>query len=215
MSKKDKIFDPKKEPKKENIQEVEESQESKLAKQVIDLQTIIEVKNKDLAHQAQIIEALKNDLTGMAQEYKNQLLLKMDEANKILKIKQDENDKKFRNELAYAKKYAIKDQALDLIDIVADFSSAVNHPVNDPKIANWLSGFKMYLVKFNNLLSDLNINEIKVSVGQEFDPNIMEPFETIKDPTKKDNTVATILKPGYKLYDHVLKPVLVKVVKNN
>ncbi|MCQ2956963.1 MAG: nucleotide exchange factor GrpE [Mycoplasmoidaceae bacterium] len=73
----------------------------------------------------------------------------------------------------------------------------------------------MYVTKFNNLLADLNIQEITVQVGQEFDPKIMEPFETVKDPSKPDNSVATILKPGYKLYDHILKPVLVKVIKNN
>lgn len=215
MSKKDKNLDPKKEPKKETKEQVEENQESKLAKQIIDLQTAMEAKNKELAEKDKTIELLKSDLTAMAHEYKNQLILKMDEANKLIKIKQEQNDNKFKTELAEAKKYAIKDQAIELIDIVAEFSAAVNHPVSDPKIANWLTGFKMYLTKFNNLLADLNIQEIKVSIGQEFDPTIMEPFETVKDPSKKDNTVAVILKPGYKLYDHILRPVLVKVIKNN
>ncbi len=73
----------------------------------------------------------------------------------------------------------------------------------------------MYLTMFNNLLSDLHIEQIKTEVGQEFDPKIMECFETLKDESKPNNTVAMILEPGYKLYDHILKPTLVKVIKNN
>lgn len=215
MSKKDKHFDPKKEPKKEKEPVQEESQESKLAKKIIDLEAMIAAKDKEIENRNKVIDAMKHDLNAMAQEYKNQIILKMDEANRLIKIKQDENDQKYKKELAEAKKYAIENQAIELIDIVAEFSAMVNHPVNDPKIANWLSGFKMYVTKFNNLLADLNIQEITVQVGQEFDPKIMEPFETVKDPSKPDNSVATILKPGYKLYDHILKPVLVKVIKNN
>ncbi len=214
MSRKDKHFDPKKEPKKETTQVVEESQESKLAKKIIDLEALIQTKDKEIENRNKVIDALKNDLSAMAQEYKNQLILKMDEANKLIKIKQDQNDEKYKKELAEAKKYAIENQAIELIDIIAEFSAMVNHPVSDPKIANWLSGFKMYLTKFNNLLSELHVQEILVNVGQEFDPKIMEPFEIVKDPSKADNTVAAILKPGYKLHDHVLKPVLVKVIKN-
>ncbi len=214
MSKKDKKLEPKKEPKKENAPVQEESQESKLAKQIIDLQASIEQKNKDLEAARVAIDQARKKEIAMGEAYKDLLAQAEKKANELIKNKIDENDAKFKRELTEAKKYAIKDAALDLIDIIAEFSAAINHPVTDPKIANWLSGFKMYLTKFNNLLNDLHIQQIVVNEGQEFDPNIMEPFETVADATKPDNTVVTILKPGYKLYDHILKPVLVKVIKN-
>ncbi|MCQ2956964.1 MAG: hypothetical protein MJ233_03910 [Mycoplasmoidaceae bacterium] len=136
MSKKDKHFDPKKEPKKEKEPVQEESQESKLAKKIIDLEAMIAAKDKEIENRNKVIDAMKHDLNAMAQEYKNQIILKMDEANRLIKIKQDENDQKYKKELAEAKKYAIENQAIELIDIVAEFSAMVNHPVNDPKIAN-------------------------------------------------------------------------------
>ncbi|XQP55627.1 MAG: nucleotide exchange factor GrpE [Mycoplasmoidaceae bacterium] len=212
MSKKDK-FEPKKEPKKEMQQE--ESQESKLAKKIIDLEALVAAKDKEISDRNKVIEALKNDLTAMAQEYKNQMILKMDEANKLLKIKQDENDQKFKTNLAEAKKYAIKDQALDLIDVINQFEIACNYKLTDEKLINYQKGFKMFLTKFYKILEDWHISQIQPAVGQEFDPATMECFETIKDETKTNNTVCEIIHTGYKLYDHILKPALVKVIKNN
>lgn len=151
MSKKDK-FEPKKEPKKEMQQE--ESQESKLAKKIIDLEALVATKDKEISDRNKVIEALKNDLTAMAQEYKNQMILKMDEANKLLKIKQDENDQKFKANLAEAKKYAIKDQALDLIDVINQFEIACNYKLTDEKLINYQKGFKMFLTKFYKILED-------------------------------------------------------------
>lgn len=215
MSKKDKNLEPKKEPKKENDKVQEESQESKLAKKIIDLETLVNNKNKELEDKNKIIEALKNDLTTMANEYKNQLLLRMDEANKLVKIKMDENDAKFKASLAEAKKYAIKDQALDLIDVINQFEIACNYKLTDEKLINYQKGFKMFLTKFYKLMEDWHIIKIQPEVGKEFQPAIMECFETVQDPSKANNIICEVIHNGYKLYDHILKPALVKVIKNN
>ncbi|MCQ3907944.1 MAG: nucleotide exchange factor GrpE [Mycoplasmoidaceae bacterium] len=212
MSKKDKNLTPKKEPKKEMV---EESQESKLAKKIIDLETLVTTKDKEIAQRNQIIDTLKSELTAMAQEYKNQMLLKMDEANKILKLKQDENDAKFRANLAEAKKYAIKDQALDLIDVINQFEIACNYQLTDEKLINYQKGFKMFLTKFYKLLEDWHVVQIQPEVGKEFEPAIMECYETVADASKANNTICEVIHTGYKLYDHILKPALVKVIKNN
>lgn len=212
MGKKDKNLEPKKEPKKEIK---EESQESKLAKKIIDLETLVSTKDKALAEKDKTIESLKNELMAMAQEYKNQILLKMDEANKLIKLKQDEYDAKFRTNLADAKKYAIKDQALDLIDVINQFEIACNYKLTDEKLINYQKGFKMFLSKFYKLLEDWHITQIQPQVGQEFQPAVMECFETVSDPSKTNNTICEVIHNGYKLYDHILKPALVKVIKNN
>lgn len=214
MSKKDKNLDPKKEPKKENTPVQEESQESKLAKKIIDLEALLNAKSKELADKDKIIESLKNDIHLMAQEYKNQMILRMDEANKLVKIKQDENDAKFKASLAEAKKYAIKDQALDLIDVINQFEIACNYKLTDEKLINYQKGFKMFLAKFYKLMEDWHIVQIKPEIGKEFEPAIMECFETVKDPSKPNNIIVEVIHNGYKLYDHILKPALVKVIKN-
>lgn len=215
MSKKDKNLQAKKEPKKENKPQEEESQESKLAKKIIDLEAALSYKDKVVAEANKTIEALKADLTSMAQQYKNQLILRMDEANRLIKLKQDENDAKFKANLAEAKKYAIKDQALDLIDVINQFEIACNYKLTDEKLINYQKGFKMFLSKFSKLLEDWHIIEIKPEVGKPFEPAVMECFETVQDPSKQNNIVCEVIHNGYKLYDHILKPALVKVIKNN
>lgn len=215
MEKNDKKVDLKKEPKKEKAVEIEESQESKLAKKIIDLESALAAKEKEIGNRDKIIESLKNDLITIANEYKNQLILKMNEANKLIKIKQDENDAKLKSDLANAKKYAIKDQALGLIDVINQFEIACNYQLNDEKLINYQKGFKMFLSKFYKLLDDWHVTKIQPEIGKEFQPAIMECFETVKDESKANNTIVEIIHIGYKLYDHILEPALVKVIKNN
>lgn len=212
MSKKNKDLEPKKEPKKE-IQP--ETQESKLAKQIIDLQAVIEQKNKELADANAKVEEAKKKEIAMADAYKDLLVQAEKKANEFIKNKIDENDLKFKASLAEAKKYAIKDQALDLIDVINQFEIACNYKLTDEKLINYQKGFKMFLVKFYKLLEDWHVIRIEPVIGKEFEPAIMECFDTIKDPSKPNNTIVEVIHTGYKLYDHILKPALVKVIKNN
>lgn len=148
--------------------------------------------------------------------YKGQMLLKEKQAQEQIKAKLAELEAKAKEELAIAKKYAIKDQALDLINIITQFDKACNYPLSDPKLANYQRGFQIFLTQFNNLLSDLHIEKIVPEIGKEFDANTMQCFEeTIKDPSKPDGTIVEVIYPGYKLHDRLLQPALVKVVKNN
>lgn len=151
MSKKTKDLEPKKEPKKETQQE---TQESKLAKQIIDLQATIEQKNKEIAEANAKVEQAKKKEIAMADAYKDLLVQAEKKANELIKNKIDENDLKFKANLAEAKKYAIKDQALDLIDVINQFEIACNYKLTDEKLINYQKGFKMFLVKFYKLLED-------------------------------------------------------------
>ena len=214
----------KKEPKKESVAKKEatkplsaqEQKDSDMAKQIIDLETKLNLKDAELKAKDETIQKLTNEIKDFNASFKDLALDMENKANALLKQRCDEQDIKFKAELDDAKKYAIKDQALELINIINEFERAVSFKPQDPKIANWLVGFKMYLTKFNNLLNDLHISQIQPTIGCEFDPNIMECFpETVIDPSKKDNTVVEVIHSGYKLYDHILKPALVKVVKNS
>lgn len=194
----------------------QQEKESNMAKQIIDLEAQL---NQAIAEIQQRDEALKkaNETNKeLINGFKSSAIEMENKANALLKQRFDELEAKFKKDLDLAKKYAIKDQALELINIINEFEQAVSFKPTDPKIANWLVGFKMYLTKFNNLLADLNISPITPEIGVEFDANCMECFaDTVKDATKKDNTVIEVIHNGYKLHDIVIKPALVKVIKNN
>ncbi len=179
-----------------------------IQKEMIEKQAIILQQNENL-------EKLRKKMNLHNEQFKELITKKTKDANDLLTKKIKELEVKSKNELAQAKKYAIKDQALELINIINQMEIACNFKLNDEKLINYQKGFKLILTMFINLLAKLNINPIKPIVGQEFDAKTMECAETISfsEPAKKDNTIAEVVNNGYKLYDYILKPALVKVYK--
>ena len=180
----------------------------KIQKEMLEKQIIIHQQNENL-------EKLKNEVNQHNHQFKELITKKTNEANDLLTKKIKELENKSKSELEHAKKYAIKNQALELINIINQMEIACNFKLNDEKLINYQKGFKLILTMFVNLLTKLNITTIKPVVGQEFDAKTMECAETIpfSDSTKKDNIIAEIVNNGYKLYDYILKPALVKVYK--
>ena len=188
--------------------EVEQSNKkmSDLALDIISKDQIIENSKKE-------IDNLKIEIKLMNESYKTQIVSKMEQANKELQQKIADNNDKLKREIEYIKKYGIKDQVLDLIDIVSQFDMAVSYKLSDEKLINYQRGFKIFSTMFNKLLDDLNIKIIEPKAHDEFDSNLMECLETIHDKNFKDNEVVHMISKGYKLYDQVLKPAVVRVNK--
>ena len=179
-----------------------------MQKEMFEKQAIILQQNENL-------EKLKKEMNLHNEQFKDLITKKTKEANDLLTKKMKELEIKSKNELEHAKKYAIKNQALELINIINQMEIACNFKLNDEKLINYQKGFKLILTMFINLLAKLNIAQIKPIIGQEFDAKTMECAETVSfsEPTKKDNTIAEVVNNGYKLYDYILKPALVKVYK--
>lgn len=179
-----------------------------MQKEMFEKQAIILQQNENL-------EKLKKEMNLHNEQFKDLITKKTKEANDLLTKKMKELEIKSKNELEHAKKYAIKNQALELINIINQMEIACNFKLNDEKLINYQKGFKLILTMFINLLTKLNIVQIKPIIGQEFDAKTMECAETVSfsEPTKKDNTIAEVVNNGYKLYDYILKPALVKVYK--
>jgi len=193
-----------------------ETKESIMAKQIIDLQTANEEQKKQIAERDEAIKQAHKQLEDYANQYKELIAQAEAKANALIQKNFDQNKEAAKAELVEAKKYAIEDHALELIATINDLERACNFPTDDPKIKNFLVGFKMILTKFNNLLSEMHIEIINPNVGDKFDPATMECFtETVNDPSKQNDTIVSVLEKGYKLYKHILKPALVKVIKNN
>ncbi|MDR3257781.1 MAG: nucleotide exchange factor GrpE [Mycoplasmataceae bacterium] len=186
---------------KKEINEIEQ-----LMKQIQDLTTTVVAKDEH-------INKLEDEIKQINQDYVNKVTQKANEANVLLKTKVDELTAKANQELAMHKKYAIEKQAGQLIDIINQFELAVSHPSTDPKIANYQMGFKMFLTMLKNLLSNLGISEIIVNVGDEFNPEFMECIEFVHTGDLADHKVAKIVSKGYKLYDRLVKPTNVVVMK--
>lgn len=199
--------------KKENIEKnvcyPDESKNDKINElqiQILSLKNELENKNNSIKSLENQIENLNNSLVSKVSEKANEAQQRLDE-------KIAEYQAKFDKEVFEIKKYALKDKIVDLIDIINNFELAVNNSPNNPEIQNYLKGFSMFSNMFKNYLADSGVKEIQINVNDEFDPNTMDPFETVEVKGVKPNLVTKIIKKGYKLHDRVVKHAIVQVSK--
>ncbi|MBR4486173.1 nucleotide exchange factor GrpE, partial [bacterium] len=155
----------------------------------------------------------KLQINELNENYKKQVLEKAVQAQKILNEKQEEIKIRYQNEFDDKKKYAIEKDAGKLIEVINNFDLARKHSPQDPQVKNYVTGFKMILNMFKNLLNDLHIHEIEIKPGDEFDHNFMEVLEQIPSDRYKTNQVIEVLRPAYKLHDHVVSFAKVRVAK--
>ncbi|MDR2823153.1 MAG: nucleotide exchange factor GrpE [Mycoplasmataceae bacterium] len=173
----------------------------------------IEALTIKLAEKDSRIASLENQIAQINADYVNKVKEKTDQANEQLKLKVEELTHKANQELATHKKYAIEKSAAELIEIINQFDVAVSHKIEDEKIKNYQTGFKMFLTMFQNLLGELGINVIEVKKGDTFDPLIMECLEFQHSTELEENKVISIVAKGYKLYDRIIKPAIVILAK--
>ncbi len=198
--KEQKVEQPKKQkdPKDLKIDELEQSLSS-LTKE-----------NDELKHK---ITSYERQIQEINEEYVKKVTEKAKQASELIDQKTNEIKQKLIQEFNNKSKFAIEKVAIEIINIVNQFELALSHTPSDPKILNYQKGFNMFLTMLKSLLSDINVVEINVKIGGEFDPNQMECFETQHSNEINDNHVIKIVKKGYKLHERVIVPTLVVVCK--
>lgn len=169
--------------------------------------------NNKLENYIERIKELEQEKIATADFFKLELIKKSKLAQEEVNKKIDEITQKLNQELKHSKKYAIEGQAIDLISIISQFESVISIEVDDPSVKNYLVGFKMFLNMFNNLLADMNISEIKIKIGDNFDEKTMEAVSINSEADIDSNCVTRVSKKGYKLHDKVIQFAKVEVRK--
>ncbi len=103
----------------------------------------------------------------------------------------------------------VKDTVEKLLAITDNFERAMtSQGIN--KEDNFYIGMDMIYKQFQNMLTDLGVEELGV-IGEEFDPNFH--FAVAKEDNEEfgDNQISEILQKGYKLKEKVIRPTMVKV----
>lgn len=106
------------------------------------------------------------------------------------------------------------------LEIVDDLKRALDHE-SEKEEKNFdalMDGAKMIQEKFKKFLLDQDLEEVKVEIGDKFDPNSMQALTTTPvDDEKKDNTVILIDQQGYKNKNNgqVYRPAKVIIGKYN
>ena len=213
MSKKDKKQE---QQHKEQIEKVEQEKVNKeveflkrineLEKQLIEQQVSIIEKDKQLTELRAQVKSLNDERVAKAKQIASEAQVQID---KKLKEYQD----KFENEAKENKKYALSSSILEFISILNQLDIAINQPVSDPKVQNYLNGLKMFINMLKNWLKSNHVEQIDVKINDLYDSHIMEAIDTNKISDSTDFKVTKIVENGYKLYDRVIRPA--KVIVSN
>ena len=107
-------------------------------------------------------------------------------------------------------KYSSEGMAIEFLDVLDDLENALRHTPPEVKDKNkdWFSGLEQAIKRFSDLLKGYGIEKIVVE-GARFDPAIHEAVE-IKDG---DLEHLEEIRSGYKLYDKVIRPARVRIIK--
>lgn len=109
------------------------------------------------------------------------------------------------------KKYGSQRLLESIIEPLINIEIAVKAGKNNEAVSAYVMGFEMLLNQLYSELTSYGVTRIEPQVGQDFDPEIHYAITT-KDGDQK-NKIAEVKKPGFKLYDRVLKPATVITFK--
>ncbi len=116
------------------------------------------------------------------------------------------------------KKLAIKDFALDVLNINDDLiraieaSSVISEENSSDASSSLIEGVKMTSKRLIEALGKYGIEEIE-SDNRPFNPNYHEAVEIATDPEFKEDIVTKVYQKGFKLEEYIVRTAKVKVTK--
>jgi molecular chaperone GrpE len=99
------------------------------------------------------------------------------------------------------------------LPIIDNLERAIATAKNTPGDAQFVVGIEMILRQMEDVLNKLNVCAIN-AVGEVFDPQKHEAVMQVPDDSKDDDTITEEFQKGYQLKQRVIRPSMVKVVKN-
>lgn len=100
------------------------------------------------------------------------------------------------------------------LPIIDNLERAINTAKNTAgEEQQFVVGIEMILRQLEDVLNKLNVTAIN-AVGELFDPQKHEAIMQVADNGKADDTIIEEFQKGYQLKQRVIRPSMVKVVKN-
>ncbi|KAH7674199.1 GrpE nucleotide exchange factor protein [Dioscorea alata] len=179
-------------------------------------------------------ELSKDDLVKLLAKKKELLKVKHEEfekmQDKVLRsyVEMENVLDRTKREAENAKKFAIQNFAKSLLD-VADNLGRASLVVKEsflkvdsskdsagavPLLKTLLEGVEMTDKQLADVLKKFGVEKYD-PINEHFDPNRHNAVFQVPDSSKPSDTVAAVLKPGYMLYDRVLRPAEVGVTQTS
>ncbi len=151
------------------------------------------------------IEALEKDLAEereKATDYMNRAMRAQAEVSNIRK--------RVQQDLALAIKDALKSVVYEQLAVLDSFDRAFTALPNEFKHFTWVEGVGLIQTQLYGILHQAGVTPIE-TIGKKFNPIEHEPVAYDETSNYPEETVTAELQRGYKLYDQVLRPALVKI----
>lgn len=153
---------------------------------------------KKLAKKDDEIEKLKNEVEKWKNEYYRAYA---DMANLRKDIQKDHSE---------AVKYRIEGFVHDLLMVLDSFELALKNNPQSEETKNYLKGFQYVYSTLLGILDNEGVKAINPALDEKFDPKTMQAIDKIESDGEENLVKEQVLK-GYKLYDHLIRPAMVKV----
>lgn len=105
-------------------------------------------------------------------------------------------------------KLANESLVVRILPVLDDFDAALVHLDGEAS-----KGVQMVHDNLLKALGAAGLEEIPAE-GQKFDPYVHDCVQQVPDPEREDGIVREVVRKGYRLQDHVLRPAQVTVVRN-
>lgn len=149
------------------------------------------------------INRLKKELEDYKKEYLKEVA---DMQNTKRRLKEESiNDRK----------YSSLKLISELINPIDMLNKILDTEPSNPEVKNYQIGFQMIAKQITDILEQDGLKIMNVSVGDEFNPSMMQAIDHIEDDTVTYDQVSKILKKGYMYKDRIISPCMVEIkIKN-
>ncbi len=110
--------------------------------------------------------------------------------------------------LSGAREASREDIISKMLPVFDNIDLVIRHIPKKFENENWYKGAEYVYIQFKQSLSDINLEEIKCVIGSKLDLNLHEAIKGEGD------RVEEVIQKGYKLNNRVIRPVKVKINKN-
>ncbi|MHB1376429.1 MAG: nucleotide exchange factor GrpE [Candidatus Humimicrobiaceae bacterium] len=167
----------------------------------------------DSISQGLISEELLEEIKLLREEVENSKKTEAEYVDRIKRIQADYDNYRKRTLKEHLEliKRANKDLIDKLLPVLDSFENALAVSEQSEKIEDeFYKGVRMI---YNKLMDVLEKEGLKVidPAGKEFDPQICEAAVSEASDKFKDQQIISVLRKGYMLSDHVIRPAVVKV----
>lgn len=107
-------------------------------------------------------------------------------------------------------KYRIEGFVQDLLQVLDSFDIALKSEAKNEELKNYLIGFQYVYTTLLSILENEGVSIISPQIDEKFDEKTMQAIDTIESDGDSGLVKEVSLK-GYKLYDHLIRPAMVKV----